>query len=88
MKQIDECLSRAFEGKPPLKKKWQLLKAVSKTRDYHQWHLYHYHHLVLVYCPSSHTFLHEWWEKQADKRGLDSAKAWIEKKYGKINARS
>lgn len=78
MKQIDECLTRAFHNKPRLKKKWQCIKVSPRNGEgYFQYHLYHYHHLVLVYCPFSKTILHEWWEKQADKRGLESAKEWI-----------
>jgi hypothetical protein len=79
MKQIDECLTRAFYNHPPLKKKWQCIKIPDPyIKGSYFYKIYHYHHLILVYRTHTHTFLHEWWERPADKRGLDSAKEWIE----------
>lgn len=77
MKQIDECLTRYFEGKEPLKKKW---KALPHPKVPNILCLYHYHHLVLVYDTVHHHIEAEWWEKQADKRGLDSAKEWLNRR--------
>lgn len=78
MKQIDECLTRAFKKNKPLRKKWQA--AINGNHLI----LVHYHHLVMVYDIETHTYLHEWWEKPADKRGLDSAKAWLEDRRRKL----
>lgn len=85
MKQMDECLTRAFEKKPPLKnKKW---KAIMEFHQRYGWvlYLYHYHHRVLVYLPYAHEYAFEWWEKPADKRGLESAKEWLEDRWRKLN---
>lgn len=71
MKQIDECLDRAFSGKKPLKKKWRAFITQGVL------FLYHYHHLVLVYDIDTDWIVKEWWEKQADKRGLEAAKAYL-----------
>lgn len=78
MKQINECLDRFFENQKPLKKKWQA-----------RWHpdhdniilLFHYHHLVLAFDVKTKKLLHQWWELPADKRGLESAKKYLENKY-------
>ena len=72
MKQIDDCLNRFFTQQKPLKKKWQAVKQ-NETLVY----LFHYQHLVLVYDCIEAKVIYEWWEKQADKRGLDSAKEWF-----------
>lgn len=78
MKQIDECLDRVFEGKKPLSKKWKCLKF---TEDFGQqvefYTLYHYQHIVLVYCITTNTIIYEWWEKPTDKRGLDAARTYL-----------
>lgn len=71
MKQIDECLSRAFEGRRPLKKKWRA--GIDEGKLY----LFHYHHLVMIYDLKTKEIKHEWWEKPTDKRGLDAAKKWL-----------
>lgn len=78
MKQINECLDRFFENQNPLKKKWQA-----------RWHpdqknvmmLFHYHHLVLAFDVENKKVLYQWWELMADKRGLESAKRYLEEKY-------
>lgn len=75
MKQIEICLDRHFSNQKPLKAKWQA-----------RWHkennnlllLFHYQHLVLAYDVSKKTIEHEWWEVQADKRGLDAAKYYLQ----------
>lgn len=74
MKQIDECLTRFFTDQKPLKKKWQVIR-----QNETQVCLFHYHHLVLVYDGEKQKVVYEWWEKQADKRGLDSAKEWFDR---------
>ncbi|MEK4781026.1 hypothetical protein NST86_33200 [Bacillus sp. FSL L8-0199] len=81
MKQISDCIDRALKGLPPLEsKKW---KAYLQWNEEHRTHyicLYHYQHLVLIYDTVKKSILHQWWEKPADKRGLDSAKEYIEEK--------
>lgn len=78
MKQIDECLTRAFEKKDPLpRKKWKGFLHYDEEIQATIIVLYHYHHLVLVHNCDTHESLYEWWEKQADKRGLESAKEWL-----------
>ena len=72
MKQIEECLERAFDRKAPLKKKW---KAFIVDERYLA--LYHYQHLVLFYDFETKKITREWWEKPADKRGLEAAKAFL-----------
>jgi hypothetical protein len=74
MKQITECLDRAFNNEKPLKRKWRAV--VSQENNY--LFLVHYQHLVLVYDLDNENILHEWWELPADKRGLDSAKQYIQ----------
>lgn len=83
MKQIDTCLTRVFDRKPPLQQKW---KAFIAEGGYckGELHLYHYHHLVLIYHVEKDFIMYEWWEKQADKRGLESAKEWLEERKRKL----
>lgn len=77
MKQIHTAMFRVTNGHPPLKSsKWKAF--LIWTGNTYILHLYHYHHLVLKYDMFSHVILFEWWEKKADKRGLDSAKIWLE----------
>jgi hypothetical protein len=84
MKQIDECLQRVVNGQPPhAKRKWKGF--LQWNGFYYELHLYHYHHLVLKYRFMDKKVLYEWWEKPADKRGLDSAKLWL-KAYHEHNA--
>lgn len=81
MKQIDECLTRAFNNKEPLaSKKWKAFIGTDKKTHCRVLILFHYHHLVLRYNLDVHEVKYEWWEKPADKRGLDSAKAWLEER--------
>lgn len=78
VKQMDECLTRAFIGKEPLKsKKWKGFIRKDKSSSALYLLLYHYHHHVLTYNIKNEEILHEWWERPADKRGLDSAKKWL-----------
>lgn len=72
MKQMDDCLTRFFTNQRPLKKKWFAGRADEET-----FVLYHYHHLVMIYNFKYDQILYEWWERDADKRGLDSAKEWL-----------
>lgn len=76
MKQIEICLQRFFTGQPPLKKKWFATQHPNQNEP-HNVYLFHYHHLVLVYDFQEDRILYEWWEREADKRGLDSAKEWL-----------
>lgn len=77
MKQIDVALSSALSDKaPPPSQKWKGF--INWTGQTYILSLYHYHHLVLQYDLFNHIILHEWWERPADKRGLDSAKIWLE----------
>lgn len=77
MKQMDECLVRAFNQLPPKKSsKWKAI--ITMHGEYEPvLYLFHYQHRVLVYAINHHQILDEWWEKPADKRGLDSAKEWL-----------
>lgn len=84
MKQMQECLDRAFQDKPPTpSRKWKAF--INYHPDYRgHLHLYHYHHLVLVYDTNTHAIRYQWWEKPADKRGLDSAKEYLEERWRKL----
>lgn len=83
MKQIDDCLKRAFKWKKThLKsKKWK--GVLYKHNGDRILYLLHYHHTVLVYNVDRQLVIKEWWEKPADKRGLDSAKEWLENYHKK-----
>lgn len=80
MKQIQECLDRAFDDKPPLRKKWRA--QILRLTDYPfpVLVLMHYDHLCLLYCTERSKPLHTWWEKPTDKRGLDAALAYLERR--------
>ncbi|MEB2277013.1 hypothetical protein LAV82_23625 [Bacillus sp. ILBB4] len=84
MKQIDECLTREFSGKPSLKRKWRAFLGTNPKTHCRMLLLYHYHHLILRYDVDHHVVLYEWWEKPADKRGLDSAKEWLGERQRKL----
>lgn len=75
MKQIDECFDRLFAGKKPLAKKWQA------RSDGWRIVLFHYHHRILIYDIKRKQAVFEWWEKPADKRGLDAAKEYLKKHF-------
>lgn len=81
MKQITECLDRVFNNQRQLKKKWIPFIIWHEEDQRNYLFLYHYHHLVLVYDLRDHDILLEWHEKPADKRGLDSAKKYLEEKF-------
>lgn len=81
---MDECLDRFFANKDPLRKKWFAFGVISGRKydvQHPILHLYHYTHLVLRYNLETHEILEEWWEKPADKRGLDAAKAYLKDKF-------
>lgn len=82
MKQINDCLDRFFENKPPLKKKWLPI-----THDNYPncLILFHYHHLVLVYDLNEKKPLYQWWELPTDKRGLDAALDYLKNKFKTSN---
>lgn len=83
MKQIEECMERAFNNqRPPDSKKWKGIW-IDHPKHGKVMYLYHYHHLVLVYDHINHRYLYEWWELPADKRGLDSAKEYLEERWRK-----
>ena len=82
MKQITECLDRAFQYKKPLKKKW---KAVIETlsidsKQYRCLLLFHYHHLILAYDLEKGYVIYQWWETQTDKRGLNATIQYLKNK--------
>lgn len=79
MKQIDEVLTRhLIDKKPPLLKKWQVTTRLPHfASDQPILFLLHYHHLILAVDLQSKRVLHSWYEKPADKRGLDSALIWL-----------
>ena len=75
MKQMNECLDRFFKRlKPDSKKKWQAHRRNNLLL------LYHYSHYVLGYDTEKNTIFHEWWEYPADKRGLEAAKEYLERR--------
>jgi hypothetical protein len=76
MKQIQVMLDRHFEGKPPLSHKWRVIKCPFNKNAIR---VYHYLHLILVYDLDNHMVLYSWWEKPADKRGLESCLAYLKK---------
>lgn len=79
MKQIDECLDRHFDGKPPLNKKWKAIQQLHLGKNLLC--VFHYHHLVVVYDPDTKEILHEWAELPTDKRGLDAIKEYLNKRF-------
>lgn len=81
MKQIDECLTRAFAGKSPLpSKKWKAIIEDDLLL------VFHYHHLILAYDVNTHERYREWHERPADKRGFDAALQWLEDRRKQIEA--
>jgi hypothetical protein len=68
---IDNTLSRLFKGLPQLPVKW---RAFIRNNELH---VYHYHHLVIIYDLKTKIYKHTWWELPADKRGLESCKIWL-----------
>lgn len=79
MKQIDECLDRHFDGKPPLMKKWKVLQ--KNHLDRNLLFVFHYHHMVIVYDMDRKEILDEWAELPADKRGLKAIKEYLNKRF-------
>jgi hypothetical protein len=78
MKQIDVCLDRHFLGQQPLKAKWQ----ARWHKDYpHILVLFHYQHIILVVDMDEREILHRWAEVQADKRGLNAAINYLNRKW-------
>lgn len=86
MKQIDDMLTRhLIEDKPALRKKWQAITVKAHfDDDVDQLHIYHYHHLVLKLDLVHKKILFTWYERPADKRGLNSSLVWL-KQHGYIN---
>lgn len=81
---MQECLDRAFNNqRPPDSKKWKGIW-IEHPEYGKVLYLYHYHHVVLVYDDKNHRLLYQWWEKQADKRGLESAKEYLEARWRKL----
>jgi hypothetical protein len=81
MKQIEKCLERVFQKKPPLKRKYSA--AIDQT-----WRLLflrHYHHLILVFDLHEWKPIYTWWEKPADKRGYVAALRYLEENKEKLN---
>lgn len=82
MKQIDECLTRFVQKKRPLKKKWRAY--LNGARFNPTLLLYHYEHLILEFDLTEEKVLKHWWEKAADKRGLNSAIEWLDQNNDKV----
>lgn len=82
MKQIEECLGRFFSGKPALAKKWRAYYNIAKSTP--TLLLMHYHHIILEYDFYNEIVLHSWWEKNADKRGLDAALHYLKNREQKL----
>lgn len=80
MKQITECLDRAFAGKLPLRRKWRAQIVTLKDYPHPVLILMHYHHVCLMYCIERDKSLHSWWEKPTDKRGLDAALRYLKER--------
>ena len=76
MKQITECLDRAFNNKKPLKKKWRA--GILTIENVSLLIMFHYHHMFMAYDLNNHVYLHEWYETSADLRGLNAAKKYLE----------
>ncbi len=77
MKQMDVCLDRVFlELKPLPNSKWKAMIVLD-----HLLLVYHYTHYVLGYDIKTHTVFHEWWERPADKRGLEAAKEYLKERF-------
>ena len=76
MKQIDKCLVDAFAGKKPApSSKWKAI-ILRKNHDYKLF-VFHYQHTVLVFNINEWSSFYEWWEKPADRRGLESCLEWL-----------
>ncbi|KAF2421578.1 hypothetical protein [Bacillus subtilis] len=82
MKQIDECLTRFVQKKMPLRKKWRA--HLNCARFNPTLLLFHYDHLILEFDLTEEKILNQWWERAADKRGLDSAVEWLDKNNEKV----
>lgn len=75
MKQIDECLDRVFNGQRPLNKKWKAFIIEGYL------YVFHYTHRVFVLRLHDRHIIEQWWEKPADKRGLNAIKLYMNKKF-------
>lgn len=88
MKQIHSAMGRATGGQKPLQSsKWKAFLDWNQPGQTYFLHLYHYQHLILVYDLWGRKLLYEWHEKPADKRGLDSAKAWLKAYHEDVDLR-
>lgn len=84
MKQMQKCLDKAFAKQKPLpSEKW---KGFLRFKEEVGWvlYLFHYQHHVMTYLVDHHQYAFEWWEKPTDKRGLDSAKEYLEERWRKL----
>lgn len=76
MKQIEQCLDKAFLKKEPApSQRWKAWIYYDKLV------VYHYHHKCLVFDTKIYSVEFEWWEKQADRKGLASVLLYLEHKY-------
>jgi|GEM_PF-2742344 len=83
MKQIYECLTRAFEGKLPLpSKKWKGI-ITTNCEGHDILALYCSYNLILLYDITSHEYIYEWTKRGCHFRGLQSAKEWLEERKRK-----
>jgi hypothetical protein len=87
MKQMQKCMDKFFASypheppEPCRSSKWNAI--LSPLYSEPVLALYHYNHLILEYDLKRHLLLFQWWEKQADKRGLDDAKEYLEQRRQK-----
>jgi len=70
-------LDRYFAGKRTLSRKWRAYRHPDLENVIV---VCHYHHLVLMYDLFSDRPLYTWWERPADKRGLDACLEYLKKR--------
>lgn len=78
MKQIRECIDRAYKKLPPLRRKWRAQILNLKEYPFPVLILMHYQHVVLLYCVDRKKVIYSWHELPTDKRGHDAAISYLE----------
>lgn len=79
MSQIHEALWRAVNSKRVLRKKWKAFLYTDEYENNKVVALFHYHHLVMIYDVANDIEIFAWYQVNADKRGLDSARIWFKR---------
>jgi len=74
MKLVNECLNRLFDGKKPLKIKWQAFIEDNKL------HFYHYQHNLLIFNLEQNKVEFTFYETRTDLRGLMAAIEYLKNK--------